>query len=91
MRIERPLGRRAGTDLAEFGLARPQYAVLVYEPRSALPQRTVYAGAVAPDTLSRYVLFEPEGEVGLIAACHIERVAAQLPQEPPRTAPKRAH
>lgn len=91
MRIERRLGPRAGVDLAEVGLVRPQYAVLVYEPGSALPARTVHIGEVAPDTFSRYVLLEPDAEVGLIAAYHIERLAQQLPPEPSRPAPERRH
>ena len=63
---------------AAYGLTPPEIVVLLYRPRQAQPLAQYAVGAIAPDTLSRYVMVVGRPEVVTIPNYQIENLQSLI-------------
>jgi hypothetical protein len=73
-RIERELA--AGGDAATYGVTAPDVVILVYRPAQRQPLAQYAVGAVAPDTVSRYVAIVGRPSVITIPGYQIDNLLA---------------
>jgi hypothetical protein len=79
-------------DAAAYGLTPPALVVLVYRPQESQPLAQYAVGAVAPDTVSRYVMLVGSPVVVTIPNYQVENLQSLVraaPQTPPVTTGRR--